>query len=554
MALATACSAPQAPPLVPPKPLALTELPAVDATALMTDTRKLASDEFTGRAPGSPGEELTVNYLVEQFKAAGAEPGNPDGTWVQKVPLVSLTATGLSPLVVQKGGRSQSFKPRDQVVAFSQHVADAVAVKNSEIVFVGYGVQAPEYQWDDFKGLDVKGKTLLVLVSDPPVPDPANPDALDPKTFGGKAMTYYGRWTYKYEKAAELGAAAVFIVHETAPAGYPFNVVQGFGGERFDLVTPDKNLGRAAIQGWLSLEAATALLKGAGQDYQALKARARTREFTPVALGMTASMSFKQKMRSVDSRNVVAKVTGADPALKNEYVVYTGHWDHFGVSTPVNGDDIYNGARDNATGTAMLLEFARAFKKAKPAAKRTIVFVSVTAEEQGLLGSEYYAKFPLYPLDKTLANINVDAMNIWGRTKDVTIVGLGNSDLDTYARDAAAEQGRVLKPDSEPEKGFYYRSDHFNFAKVGVPALNPDPGVDFVGKPAGYGQQKRDEYTTQAYHQPSDEVKDWWDLSGAAEDGTLLFAVGYRVANAERYPEWTPGTEFRAVRDKMLKR
>ena len=236
---------------------------------------------------------------------------------------------------------------------------------------------------------------------------------------------------------------------------------------------------------------------------------------------MTASMSFKQKMRSVDSRNVVAKITGADPALKNEYVVYTGHWDHFGIGTPVNGDNIYNGARDNATGTAMLLEFARAFKKVQPAAKRTIVFVSVTAEEQGLLGSEYYAKFPLYPLDKTLANINVDAMNIWGRTKDVTIVGLGNSELDTYARDAAAEQGRVLKPDSEPEKGFYYRSDHFNFAKVGVPALNPDPGVDFVGKPAGYGQQKRDEYTTQAYHQPSDEVKDWWDLSGAAEDGTL---------------------------------
>ncbi|MBK5296728.1 MAG: M28 family peptidase, partial [Vicinamibacteria bacterium] len=507
-----------------------------------------------GRAPGSPGEEITVNYLVEQFKAAGAEPGNPDGTWVQKVPLVSLTATNISPLVVKKGGRTQTFKPHDQVVAFSQHVADAISVKDSEIVFVGYGVQAPEYQWDDLKGMDVKGKTLVVLVNDPPVPDPADPKGLDPKTFGGKAMTYYGRWTYKYEKAAELGAAAVLIVHETAPAGYPFNVVQGFGGERFDLVTPDKNLGRAAIQGWISLEAATALLKTAGQDYQALKAQARTREFTPVALGMTASMSFTQKMRSVDSRNVVAKITGSDPTLKSEYVVYTGHWDHFGTGTPVNGDAIYNGARDNATGTAMLLEFARAFKKVRPAAKRTVVFVSVTAEEQGLLGSAYYAKFPLYPLDKTLANINVDAMNVWGRTKDVTIVGLGNSDLDTYARDAAAEQRRVLRPDSEPEKGFYYRSDHFNFAKVGVPALNSDPGVDFIDKPASYGQQKRTEWTEQDYHQPSDEVKDWWDLTGAADDGTLLFAVGYRVANAERYPEWTPGTEFRAARDRMLRR
>ena len=549
--LLAACSTP---PPAPRSPLTVAQLPAIDAAALLADVKALASNEFAGRQPGSHGEELTVTYLVDRFKTAGAEPGNPDGTWVQKVPLVSLTATDITPLEVRNGARTESFKPNDQVVAFSQHVADSVAVKDSEIVFVGYGVQAPEYQWDDFKGLDVKGKTLLVLVNDPPVPDPADPKALDPKTFGGKAMTYYGRWTYKYEKAAELGAAAVFIVHETAPAGYPFNVVQGFGGERFDLVTPDKNMGRAAIQGWLSLEAATALLKAAGQDYQALKTKARARDFTPVSLGATASMSFTQKQRNVDSRNVVAKITGSDPALKDEYIVYTGHWDHFGVGTPVNGDAIYNGARDNATGTAMLLEFARAFKKVQPAPKRTVVFVSVTAEEQGLLGSEYYAKFPLYPLNKTLANINVDAMNIWGRTKDVTIVGLGNSDLDTYARDAAAEQGRVLRPDSEPEKGFYYRSDHFNFAKVGVPALNPDPGVEFVGQPADYGQKKRDEYTTGAYHQPSDEVKDWWDLSGAAEDGRLLFAVGYRVANADRFPEWSPGTEFSAVRDKMLKR
>jgi Zn-dependent M28 family amino/carboxypeptidase len=552
--LVAGCSRPASSPPPAPPPLPVAQLPAVDAAAVLADVKTLASDEFAGRQPGSPGEERTVTFLVDRFKAAGAEPGNPDGTWVQKVPLVSLTATGVSPLVVKKGGRTQSFKPHDQVVAFSQRVTDAVAIKDSDIVFVGYGVQAPESQWDDFKGLDVKGKTLMVLVNDPPVPDPANPDTLDPTTFGGKAMTYYGRWTYKYEKAAELGATAVFIVHETAPAGYPFNVVQSFGGERFDLVAPDKNMGRPAIQGWLSLEAATALLKAAGQDFQALKALARTREFKPVPLGMTASMSFTQKLRDVASRNVVAKVTGADPALKSEYVVYTAHWDHFGVGTPVKGDDIYNGARDNATGTAMLLEFARAFKKVQPAQKRTVVFVSVTAEEQGLLGSEYYAKFPLYPLDKTLANINVDAMNIWGRTKDVTIVGLGNSELDAYARDAAAEQGRVLRPDPEPEKGFYYRSDHFNFAKVGVPALNPEPGIDFVGKPAGYGQQKRQEYTTEAYHQPSDEVKDWWDLSGAAEDGTLLFAVGYRVANTDRYPEWSPGTEFRGIRDRILRK
>jgi len=343
----------------------------------------------------------------------------------------------------------------------------------------------------------------------------------------------------------------VFIVHETGPAGYPFNVVQGFGGERFDLVTPDKNMGRAAIQGWLSLDAATKLLKAAGQDYQKLKAQALTRDFKPVALGMTASMSFTQKMRTIDSTNVVAKITGSDATLKNEFVVYTAHWDHLGIGDPVNGDKIYNGARDNASGTAMLIEFARAFKAVKPAPKRTILFLSVTAEEQGLLGSAYYAKFPLYPLARTLAEINMDEINVWGRTKDVTIIGLGASDLDTYTREAAAEQGRTLTPDAEPEKGFYYRSDHFNFAKAGVPALNPDSGTEFLGKPATYGAEKRDEWTEKDYHQPSDQVKDWWDLAGAAEDGKLLFAVGYRVANADKYPEWAPTSEFKAIRDKM---
>ena len=544
-----ACAAPPAP---PPQPLTVAEMPAIDTAAVLNDIRTLSSDEFGGRAPGSPGEQMTVDYLVKQFQAAGAQPGNPDGTWVQKVPLVGLKSTDVSPLSVTVKGRTRTFKPHDEVVAFSQHVADAAAVKDSEVVFAGYGVQAPEFQWDDFKGLDVKGKTLVVLVNDPPVADAADASTLDPKVFGGKAMTYYGRWTYKYEKAAELGAAAVFIVHETVPAGYPFNVVQGFAGERFNLITPDKNLGRAAIQGWLSLDAATALLKAAGHDYQRLKAQARARDFKPVALGATATMSIKQAMRTVDSRNVVAKVPGADTALASEYVVYSAHWDHFGTGTPVDGDAIYNGARDNASGTAMMIALARAFATVKPAAKRTIVFLAVTSEEQGLLGSEYYAKFPRYPLARTLANINIDVVNVWGRTKDLTIIGLGNSELDTYAREAAAEQGRVLKPDAEPEKGFYYRSDHFNFAKVGVPALNPDAGVEFLDKPEGYGQQKRDEWLMKDYHQPSDEVKDWWDLSGAVEDGRLFFAVGYRVANAAKYPEWSPGNEFKAARDKML--
>ena len=549
LGLTAACSS-TAP---PPAALKLADMPVLDSAAMLDDIRQLSSDEFEGRAPGTKGEELTVKYLVERFTAAGIEPGNPDGTWIQNVPLVGITPSKISPLTISRGGRLQSLRPQEQVVAFSPRVTDAVSVEKSEMVFVGYGVQAPEFQWDDFKGLDVKGKTLIVLVNDPPVPlDQAKPDVLNPAVFGGNAMTYYGRWTYKYDKASELGAAAVFIVHETIPAGYGFNVVQGFGGERFDLVTPDSNMSKAAIQGWLSLDAATALLKASGQDFATLKARARTREFQPVPLGATASMSVQQTRRTIDSRNVLGKITGSDPTLRNEYVVYMAHWDHLGVGTAVNGDAIYNGARDNAAGIAMMLEIARTFKKIQPAQKRTILFAAVTAEESGLLGSAYYTQFPLYPLTKTLAAINVDTPNVWGRTTDVTIVGLGASDLDTYAREAAAEQTRVLRPDAEPEKGFYYRSDHFNFAKAGVPALDPGEGSEFVGKPPGYAKERRDEWTSTDYHSPSDEVKERWDLSGAAEDGKLLFAVGYRVANADRFPEWSPGNEFRTIREKSL--
>lgn len=545
-AVAGACT-----PQPPAGPLPLSGMPALDMTRVLADIRKLSSDEFGGRGPGSAGETLTVNYLIERFKANGAEPGHPDGTWVQKVPLVGITPANISPLVVTRGGRTQSFAVRDEVVPFSRRVTEKINLDASELVFVGYGVEAPEYQWDDFKGVDVKGKTLVVLVNDPPVPlDPAKPDELDPKMFNGRAMTYYGRWTYKFEKAASLGAAGVLLVHETAPAGYPFNVVQGFSGESFGLITPDKNMGRAAVESWISLEAATRLLAFAGQDFRKLKAAAKTREFTPVNLGAKASISFTQSLREIDSQNVIAKIPGSDPALKDEYVAYTAHWDHLGMETTGTGDRIYNGARDNASGVAMLLEFARAFKAVKPAPKRTMLLIAVTAEESGLLGSSYYAEFPLYPLRKTLAEINMDEVNVWGRTKDMTVIGLGASDLDTYAREAAAEQGRVLRPDSEPEKGYYYRSDHFPFAKAGVPALSTDSGVEFIGKPATYGQEKRDEWTEKYYHQPSDQVQDWWDLSGATEDWTLLFAVGYRVANATKYPEWSVGNEFRSIREK----
>jgi len=544
--------APAAAPAAAPIPVA--NLPKIEPQPILDRIKVLASDDFQGRAPGTAGEEKAIHYLEDEFKKLGLKPGNTDGTYIQKVPLVGITAAPTTPLTISKGGTKQVIKWRDEMVAWTKHVEDTASITNSEMIFAGYGVEAPEFNWDDFKGVDVKGKTIVVLVNDPAVPDPSNPGKLDPKTFGGDAMTYYGRWTYKFEEGARKGAAGVLIVHEEGPAGYPFSVVQGNLNEKFDLVTPDKNAGRAAIEGWVTLDAARTIFKMAGQDFDALKKQAATREFKPVPLGLTASLGIKNTLRTIDSHNVVAKLEGSDPAHKDEYVVYSAHWDHFGIGTPVKGDKIYNGALDNASGVATVLEIARAFTQVQPAPKRSILFLMVTAEEQGLLGSQYYATNPIYPLDKTLANINIDGVNQWGRTKDLTIIGLGASELDDYIKAAAAEQQRTLRGDPEPEKGFYYRSDHFNFAKQGVPALDPDAGIEFIGKPAEYGKQKRDEYTEHDYHAPSDEVKPDWDLTGAADDAELLFAVGYRVANADKYPEWRAGNEFKAKRDGMMKR
>jgi Zn-dependent M28 family amino/carboxypeptidase len=401
----------------------------------------------------------------------------------------------------------------------------------------------------------VKGKTIVVLVNDPAVPDPADPSKLDPKVFGGNAMTYYGRWTYKFEEGARKGAAGILVVHETGPAGYPFAVVQGNLREKFDLVTPDKNMTRANIEGWITTDVARRIFKMGGQDFDALKKQALTRDFKPVPLGLKASLGIKNSLRTIDSRNVVAKLEGTDPRAKDEYVVYSAHWDHLGIGAPVKGktDKIYNGALDNASGVGAVLEIARAFTKVQPQPRRSILFLMVTAEEQGLLGSQFYATNPLYPLAKTVANINIDGVNQWGRTKDLTVVGMGASELDEYLRVAAAEQGRTLRADPEPEKGFYYRSDHFNFAKQGVPALDPDAGVDYVGKSEDFSRKKRDEYNEIDYHAPSDEMKPDWDFSGAVEDAQLFFAVGYRLANTGKFPEWAPGNEFKARRDETLK-
>jgi Zn-dependent M28 family amino/carboxypeptidase len=523
-------------------------LPDIDTAAILGHIKTLSSDEFEGRAPGTGGEELTVRYLVDQFTSLGLKPGNTDGTYLQRVPLVGITAAP-APLVLRKGGESHTLKWKDDVVAWTKHVADRASIDRSELVFVGYGIVAPEYGWDDYKGLDVRGKTLVMLVNDPPVPDAAAAGRLDARVFGGAAMTYYGRWTYKYEIAAEKGAAGAFIIHETEAAGYPFNVVQGRVSEQFDLVTPDRNMSRVAVEGWVTLDQGKRLLQMAGQDFDRLKEQAATRDFTPVPLGVTASMTIANTLRTIDSQNVVARLEGSDPVLKDQYVVYTAHWDHLGR----RGDEIFHGAVDNASGTGALIEVARAFTKMARPPKRSVLFLAVTAEEQGLLGSQYYSVTPIYPLARTLANINMDGLNMHGRTKDVTLVGFGASDLDDYVRDAAAEQGRTVHGDAEPEKGFFYRSDHFNFAKQGVPALDPDAGLEYVGKPASFGEQVRREWTEKRYHQPTDVMVPEWDLSGAAEDLKILLAVGYRVAQADRFPEWKPGNEFKARRDAMLK-
>jgi Zn-dependent M28 family amino/carboxypeptidase len=517
---------------------------AMTSESLLSHIKVLASDEYEGRAPGTHGETLTVGYLAHEFRKLGLEPGNPDGSFYQNVPLAGITSRVEGSITA--ASRRIPLHPLQDFVGVSRPLQPANEVRNSGVVFVGYGVVAPEYQWDDFKGADVKGKTLLILINDPPMPDQ--------NLFKGKAMTYYGRWTYKYEIASAKGAAAAIIVHETGPAGYPFDVVTGsWGRENFDLRRPDSKSQRVPIEGWVSLDKARELLRACGKDFDELKRQAASRDFHPVPLAAQASFQARNTLRQVQSRNVIAKLSGSDPQLREQYIVYTSHWDHLGKDPSRTGDQIFNGAIDNASGTAGLIELAKAFARLDPRPRRSILFLAVTAEEKGLLGAKYYAENPLYPLTKTLANINMDGINQWGRTKDIVVVGMGNSTLEDVLADAAREQGRTLAAEPEPEKGFYYRSDHFEFAKIGVPALYTDSGDNYVGMTEGFARTKRDEYTNRDYHKPTDEVKPDWNLDGAIDDLKLLWDVGYRVAQADRYPEWKPGAEFKTKREEMLR-
>ena len=526
---------------------------AIDGAAVLEHTKVLASDAFEGRGPGTKGETLTVDYLTKQLASLGLQPAGPDGGWVQPVPLVGITVKGAPPLVLRRGGEARTLAWHDDYVAWTKRVTERVSLQDSPLVFVGYGVQAPEFQWDDYKGVDLEGKTMVVLVGDPPVEEAKHPGRLDPAVFGGKAMTYYGRWTYKYEMGEKMRAAGVLIVHETGPAGYPFAVVQGKVGEQFDLESKDGNASRSAVEGWLGFEQAKALFAMAGLDLETLKKKALSRDFAPVPLGVTATVALDNAVRRVPSANVAARLEGSDPAVRDEVVAYSTHWDHFGIGPKIDGDDIYRGAVDNASGTAGLLEIARALAAASPRPRRSILFLFVTGEEQGLLGSTYYAEHPLHPLAKTLAVLNLDGLNVYGRTKDLTIVGLGLSTLDDLFARAASAQRRVVRPDPMPEKGSYFRSDHFPFAKQGVPSVHAGGGMDYLDKPAGYGQKVREDYIANRYHKPSDRVLPDWDMAGAVEDLELYLRVGREIADGAAFPEWKPGAQWKARRDATLK-
>lgn len=528
-------------------------LKAISEQGLLANIKVLASDDFEGRAPGSDGERKTVAYLEQQFKQLGLKPGNPDGTYVQPVPMRGQTPSPTFSYTI--AGKVVPLRFPDDYVAHSTAAQTGVSIASSDIVFVGYGVQAPEYGWDDYKGADLRGKTLLMLINDPAIADPADPAQLDKSMFKGAAMTYYGRWTYKYQIAAKLGAAAAIIIHETKPAAYPYDVVKTGGlAENFGLLQKDGTAGNdpdaPVVPGWIHLDRARELLAVAGHDFDALKQAALRKDFKPVALNGTASFQVDNQARTVQSHNVVAKIEGSDPKLKHEYIVYTAHWDHFGIDDKLPGPrsrQIYHGALDNASGTSALLELAKAYKALPKAPKRSILFVATTAEERGLLGAKYYAKNPLYPLDKTLANINIDGINAWGKTAQIENVTSGHSTIDTLLAKYAAMQGRKVEPDSRPELGSFYRADQLEFARVGVPVLYTKARSNYLGKPADYARQVVDHYVAHDYHKVSDDVRGDWDFSGGVQDIQLLFQVGYDIAQGKTWPQWNAGSEFKGA-------
>lgn len=516
-------------------------LASLDTAELIEDVKILGSDEYEGRLPSTPGEEKTIKFIEKEYKKVGLEPGNGD-SYFQEVPLVEITAQPETNLIITGAAKPLEFSYKDEFVAITQRLQERIEVKDSEIIFAGYGIVAPEYGWNDYEDLDVKSKTVVVLVNDPGFAT-QNPDL-----FNGRAMTYYGRWTYKYEEAARQGAECLIIVHETAPAAYGWGVVRkGNTGPNFGLETADGNASRCAVESWIQLKTAQTLFAAAGQDYDELKKTAEKPGFKAVPLGLKASLILNNKIRKSVSRNVIGLLPGAERA--DEYIIYTSHWDHFGRDPNLEGDQIFNGALDNATGTAALIELAEAFKALGSPPKRSVLFLAVTAEEQGLLGSDYYARNPIYPLTKTAAVINMDSLNIYGRMHDIRIIGYGQSELDEYVKTYADEVGRIVLPNATPEKGSFFRSDHFPFAKQGVPALYAGSGVQHLEKGEEWGLAQMENYIRDKYHKPGDEYDESWDLAGMLDDLQMYFTLGYRFSMEATFPNWNEGSEFKAKRD-----
>jgi Zn-dependent M28 family amino/carboxypeptidase len=509
----------------------------ITVESLSAPLRFLADDQLEGRGVGSRGDSLARHYLATQLQLFGLQPGGPGGSWSQPVPIVAIKSGIATPLEAAGASGKASFTAPDDYVAWAAKPGDRTEWKDAEIVFVGYGINAPEQKWDDYKGADLKGKVLLFMNDDP---------SSDPALFAGKTRLYYGRWSYKFEEAARQGAVGAIIIHTTPSAGYPFQVIQAKHQQEQFWLPFDKEES-VAIQSWVSEDCAKKIATLGGQDLDALRAKAETRDFRPVPLGVTASLTTANEVRKLESGNVAGILPGSDSALGGETVVVTAHFDHLGIGAPKGGDSIYNGALDNASGCAVLVNLAQALTRVKPLLNRSILFLAVTGEESGLLGSAWYARNPTIPAKKIVANFNIDGVNIWGRSRDLQLVGYGKSSLTELAQGIATRRGRKVVPDSEPDKGLFYRSDHFSFAKVGVPSAYFKAGTDFLDRP---DVKKRIQlaYTATHYHQPSDQFDARWDLTGAVEDAQLLLECLVETANAREWPKWAAGDEFEKLR------
>ena len=516
-----------------------TAFKSITAVGFSTYVKELAADSFEGRKPFTNGEQKTIAYIKNAFEEIGLSSGNGQ-SFFQEVPMVEIKSTPNNILSFKGAKGKIDFKLLEEAVLGSRRVQPSIDIKNSEVVFAGFGIVAPEFKWNDYEGLDVKGKTVVVMVNDP--------GYYNKDLFKGSNMTYYGRWTYKFEEAARQGATGVLIIHDTGAASYGWHVVRsGWSGPQLNLQTADNGASRAAFEGWLSADAAKRLFEFAGLSSDVIE-QAKKPGFKAVDLHINTGVNIKQDVKKSTSNNVIAKIEGSK--RPEECIIYSAHWDHLGIGEAIKGDSIYNGAVDNATGVAGLLEIAKAFKSAKTAPERSILFIALTGEEQGLLGSEYYATHPVYPLAKTVANLNMDAMAPIAKTNDITIVGLGQSEMDDYADRAAKKQNRIILAPADATNGWFYRSDHFNFAKVGVPALYPATGDDVIGKGKEVGLAQKADYNKTRYHQPGDQYDDTWQLDGIIADLQLLFDVGYTLSMETTYPKWKEGSEFKAAGEK----